>query len=192
MDRIPARLILENPAAQIRVIAQPLLQVCQLLMTGLYLGICCAGIAISRGPFRRHLLIRQGLAEKEQGPVLLVRIILENTEFDFQGGNALVGQREVYALLPGRGLHALLGRDPAVAVPQQHDQKGAAAFDFVQTDFEDLEFPGFIGLQRAGFHAHPQINGFQMMPALPQFFFNPRKHGMPEYVALGMHVFEGA
>ena len=128
--------------------------------------------------------------EEEQTSLFLGRIFLQDTEFDLESGDALpLDFRSEPLLLRGRG-HAVRRRRPAVAVAQQHKQERAAALDLVEADLQDQQFAGLFGARLCGLDPEAEVDRFKMMPAFPQFFFQPRKDTVAQPVPLGVHVLE--
>lgn len=187
---VPADGVVADAAGQFRVVLlQPALQRIQPGHTLGGVGVRGVRVAVRGCHVSRYGVVRQRLAHVDEAAPLLIGPG-QQPVVDLQRGDALAGVVAFKLVFLRHSLQPRRRSHRAIAIAQQHDEEGAAAFDLGKAHFEHAQLAFFFGGKRHQVHAQPQVDGLQPLAARAQGFFQAREYLGAQPVALGLHVRE--
>ena len=134
-----------------------------------------------------HLVVGERVAEVEEAAMPLGGAG-EDPEVDFQLGEAAPAGGSLKAHLLSGGRHAIGREDPAVAVTEERDEKGAAALHLAEADLQDLQFSGVLFGGGDRLDAPAKVDRLQVRAPRAQALVQGGEDMMAEVVALVVHV----
>jgi len=185
---VPSCAVVPDPGPQLRVPVQAGLEGLQGCSAGRGARIGAVGVAVPLGQFRRHPVIGQRVAEVGEAPPPLLGRLLEDAVLDLQGRDAPPLDLAGEAGLLGSGCHAVLRRDPPVAVAQQDQQEGPAPLDLVEADLQDQQLAGLFVAGPCGLHTDPQVDRLEDVATPAKLLLQAREDMVPQLVAFRVHI----